>query len=99
MLTPTVLVAQDPAIKVYTINDGLPSTITRGAYQDRYGYLWISTPEGLSRFDGRQFVNYGIEDGLPSLNVSRIYQDSQERLWAGTNAGMAQFKTSFTLFF
>lgn len=94
MLTPTVLVAQDPAIKVYTINDGLPSTITRGAYQDRYGYLWISTPEGLSRFDGRQFVNYGIEDGLPSLNVSRIYQDSQERLWAGTNAGMAQFKNN-----
>jgi len=85
------LVAQQPFFKVYNINDGLPSTSVYGAYQDKYGYLWICSPSGLSRFDGRQFVNYSLAEGLPALNTVRVFQDSKDRLWTGTTAGMAQF--------
>ncbi|HEY2581434.1 MAG TPA: two-component regulator propeller domain-containing protein, partial [Mucilaginibacter sp.] len=94
LLIPAISFAQHSASKLYSANDGLPSTITKEVYQDRYGYLWISTSEGVSRFDGRQFVNYSVEDGLPSLIISKLYQDSRERLWLGTNAGMAQFKNN-----
>ncbi|MDB5152252.1 MAG: hypothetical protein JWR54_1003 [Mucilaginibacter sp.] len=76
------------------MNDGLPVTLTHTMYQDKYGYLWVGTPGGLSRFDGRQFVNYSLADGLPSLYAGKIFQDSRERLWVGTNAGMAQFKNN-----
>ncbi|HTD40467.1 MAG TPA: two-component regulator propeller domain-containing protein, partial [Mucilaginibacter sp.] len=65
----TRLYAQQHSYKIYNVNDGLPSTTTNGVYQDKYGYLWVGTAAGLSRFDGRQFVNYSIADGLPSLGA------------------------------
>src|ERR1700676_4726087 len=81
MMFPSGLQAQPTILKTYKVNDGLPSTSTFSVYQDKYGYLWVGTTAGLSRFDGRQFVNYSISDGLPSLIVGRIFQDSKERLW------------------
>lgn len=86
--------AQHTSTKIYNINDGLQSSEIGSAYQDNYGYLWFFTATGLSRFDGRQFVNYSIADGLPSLAVSGFFQDSRERLWVGTTAGIAQFKNN-----
>lgn len=94
LLLPAKLYAQQFSSKLYNVNDGLSSISTSGAYQDRYGYLWIGTSTGVSRFDGRQFVNYSFADGLPSLHTSKIFQDSRERLWVGTAAGMAQFKNN-----
>jgi len=86
--------AQPHVLKTYTANDGLPSTLTQSVYQDKYGYLWIGSGAGLSRFDGRQFVNYSIADGLPSLGASVVFQDSKDRLWVGTKGGGAQFKSN-----
>jgi ligand-binding sensor domain-containing protein len=94
LLFSSKLYAQQFGSKLYTVNDGLPSTSVYGAYQDKYNYLWICTPNGLSRFNGRQFVNYSLEDGLPSLHTSIVFQDSRDRLWVGTTAGMAQFKNN-----
>jgi len=91
---PARLYGQQHNLKLYTVNDGLPSSEVYGSYQDTYGYLWVGTNGGLSRFDGRQFVNYGFTDGLPSLKAGIVFQDSRERLWVGTNAGMAQFKNN-----
>lgn len=91
---PIMTFSQETVVKLYTVNDGLPSTTAHLTYQDKYGYLWISTPYGLSRFDGREFMNYGLSDGLPSLNCGYVFQDSRERLWISTAAGMAQFKNN-----
>ncbi len=88
------LYSQPFSFKLYTVNDGLPTTSIYGAYQDKNNYLWIVCPLGLSRFDGRQFVNYSLADGLPSLKTTYVFQDSRERLWIGTAAGMAQFKNN-----
>lgn len=91
---PANLYAQQLSFKLYNVNDGLSSTSTYGTYQDKYGYLWVGTPTGISRFDGRQFVNYSLAEGLPSLHANTIFQDSRERLWVGTTAGAAQFKNN-----
>ncbi len=91
LLFTSALYAQQFSVKLYNVNDGLPSTETYSAMQDVYGYLWINSPAGLNRFDGRQFVNYGLGDGLPSLDVLFIFNDSHKRLWVGTSAGMVQF--------
>ncbi len=88
------LYAQNLGLKLYNVNDGLPSSLTYRVYQDKYGYLWVATTAGISRFDGRQFVNYSLSDGLLSLKTDGIFQDSHDRLWFGTNAGMAQFKNN-----
>ena len=39
-------------------NSGLSSSNVRKIIQDKYGFLWFATQEGLSRFDGKKFINY-----------------------------------------
>lgn len=94
LLSPAKLCGQNFNFKLYNVNDGLPGTSTYGVIQDKYGYLWVSTPTGISRFDGRQFVNYSLSDGLPSLHAGTVFQDSRGRLWVGTASGMSQFKNN-----
>ena len=94
LMLPSRFYAQQHSFKFYNVNDGLPSTTIGEVYEDKYGYLWVGTAAGLSRFDGRQFVNYSIADGLPSLGAIVVLQDSRERLWVRTNAGMAQFRNN-----
>ena len=77
--------------RFYNMNDGLPGTQIYGVCEDRNGYLWVCGKEGISRFDGRQFVAYGIMEGLPSLATNTVFQDSQMRLWVSTPFGMVQF--------
>jgi ligand-binding sensor domain-containing protein len=88
------LYAQQHGLKLYNVNNGLPSSFAYRTCQDKVGYIWVATTAGLSRFDGRQFVNYTLSDGLLSLKVDGIFQDSKDRLWFGTNAGMVQFKNN-----
>ena len=91
LLIPLLAGAQQ-AIRTYNVNDGLPSSGTTVLYPDKYGYIWIGSRGGLSRFDGREFVKYGMEDGLPSLNCDKVFQDSRDRLWIGNNVTVAQYK-------
>lgn len=78
--------------KLYTTADGLNDNYILCIYQDSYGYLWTGTVNGLSRFDGKRFVNYGLKNGLPSLYVDRVYEDRYHRLWIGTRKGIAELK-------
>ncbi|MBT7915773.1 SpoIIE family protein phosphatase [Candidatus Bathyarchaeota archaeon] len=56
--------------------------------EDAEGYLWFATiSNGVSRFDGNEFVNFTTKDGLCNNKVFSIYLDSQERLWFGTDEG------------
>ena len=48
-------------IKSYTTADGLANNAVNRILRDSRGFLWFCTNEGLSRFDGYSFTNYGIE--------------------------------------
>jgi len=52
----------------YSINDGLPSNTINDIHQDFSGYLWLATPSGLTRFNGRTF----------KLFASRKYPDTRK---------------------
>lgn len=56
------------AAKVFTEKEGLPSNVVYGILPDRQGRLWLSTNNGLARFDpdSATFQYFGIEDGLQS---------------------------------
>jgi len=45
-------------VKEYSVNDGLGQSIVTGILQDRKGFLWLSTWNGLHKFDGYTFKNY-----------------------------------------
>src|SRR5215813_2092150 len=79
--------AQQLSVRRYDVSDGLAHSHVAAIHQDRKGYLWFGTYEGLSRFDGYRFTNYGERDGLPHVIVNDIAEDRQGRLWVGTNGG------------
>ena len=57
--------SQQLPIKIYTTSDGLPRNSMNNIVRDSHGFLWFCTGEGLSRFDGYTFTNYGLEQGVP----------------------------------
>ena len=61
---PVAAVDQRLPLRRYGIDDGLAHNVVGAIFQDSKGYLWFGTAEGLSRFDGYSFTNYGRNEGL-----------------------------------
>lgn len=78
-------------LKSYTTADGLPHDAINCVVEDARGFLWFCTDDGLSRFDGYGFTNYGIGDGLPSARVNAILPAPDGRHWIATGAGLVRF--------
>jgi ligand-binding sensor domain-containing protein len=49
-------------IKIYTSADGLGSSFVDFLFRDSRGFMWFCTRDGLSRFDGAQFITYRVGD-------------------------------------
>jgi ligand-binding sensor domain-containing protein/two-component sensor histidine kinase len=81
-------------IKIYTTADGLARDRIQCIVQDRRGFMWFCTAEGLSRFDGYTFTNYGTAHGLPHHDVTGMVEGPDGALWAGTPAGLSRFDPS-----
>lgn len=45
-------------LRKYTQKEGLTSYNIRSLHKDKWGFIWIATQDGLSRFDGKRFINY-----------------------------------------
>ncbi len=67
--------------KNYRISDGLPSLVTYQSIQDSKGFLWVTTDNGVSRFDGKNFKNFSKRDGLAGNEIVDLYEDSKGRIW------------------
>ncbi len=64
-------------------------------YEDPDGILWITTLEGLSRFDpdAEQFTNFTVEDGLPTNLTATVVPGDDGDLWVTTQSGIAHVVT------
>ena len=71
--------------------DGMAGGAIGALLQDRQQFLWIGTNEGLSRFDGKFFVNYTTQDGLADNQIHTLLEDHQGHLWIGTDEGLSRF--------
>jgi len=82
-------------IKSYTTADGLPHEGITRLVRDSRGFLWFCTVDGLSRFDGKNFVNYGVEQGLPNSIIGDLVEARNGSYWIATFAGVCRFNPSF----
>lgn len=65
------------------INNGLPSNHVYNATVDHLGYLWITTPKGIVKFNGYNCKTFNSSDGLPNEDVWYLMEDKVGRLWMG----------------
>ncbi|MNK21005.1 Autoinducer 2 sensor kinase/phosphatase LuxQ [compost metagenome] len=79
--------AQLPEAVRFTTADGLPSNAVHQVVEDRHGYLWFATEDGLARFDGRHFRVWQREQGLVGNVLTHLALDAEDRLWMGTAQG------------
>ena len=49
--------------------------------QDDSGFLWVATDNGVSRFDGKRFVNYNTKNGLPSNDAINVIKQNDGTIW------------------
>jgi ligand-binding sensor domain-containing protein len=76
-------------IRTYTTADGLVNDRVDRGTRDALGYLWFSTLDGVSRFDGRRFESFGVRDGLPSASTYDILATRDGAVWVATDGGLA----------
>ncbi|MBO4454577.1 MAG: response regulator [Paludibacteraceae bacterium] len=78
-------------IQHYSIKDGMSQNTVMAILQDRQGFMWFGTWDGLNRFDGYRFeifkaMDKGVEAHVNN-RVDVIYEDEAEQLWWMTYDG------------
>ena len=90
LLTTVTLLAQRQPFRRYGLIDGLSNLNVRCLLQDRTGYIWVGTDNGLFRYDGANFREFNHEDGLPSTEIEGMAESSNGDLWVATQEGVAR---------
>jgi len=80
-------------IESWTTDNGLPQNSVRSIIQTRDGYLWLTTFDGLVRFDGVRFTVFDKSNtkGLSTNRFTALYEDKDGTLWIGTGDGGLTF--------
>ncbi len=91
-----LLIGREFEIEHYTSEDGLPQNFIYCSLQDRKGFLWFGTRNGLTRFDGYKFKVFQHipfdSNSLSGNHIASICEDTKGNIWVGTyNAGLNYF--------
>jgi len=87
LFSPTVVgsLPETPQFRQLSVADGLPSSTLYAITQDRKGYLWIASKDGLARYDGVGYKTFryapGDENALPGNVVQALHVDKRDQLW------------------
>ena len=75
----------------FSLEDGLSQSAVLELLQDRAGYLWVGTQDGLNRYDGYGFSVYKNDPDDPNSlshnSILQLIQDSSGAIWIGTWGG------------
>ncbi len=76
----------------WNIEDGLSNQVIRNLAQDSHGFLWLTTEQGLNRFDGKNFISYintpGDTNTLSNNFLFGLAIDQEDVVWVGTELGL-----------
>ena len=99
VFTSGVVCGQTYRFRVYTTNTGLPNNAVYAIYQDSHGYMWFGTDQGVSRYDGQNYINLSVPQGMTDAPVRALAEDQSGNLWVGTRGGISRFDgNTFTNF-
>lgn len=78
--------AQQFTFKHYGQDEGLKNLDVFRVLQDRSGFLWVATENGLFRYDGSVFERFGAPEGLPDNLIIDTIMDASGRLWVSSRS-------------
>lgn len=82
------LQAQQYVFRAYRQAEGLKNLSVNALTRDRDGFLWVATQNGVYRFLGASFEQFGREQGIFEPNVQDVVADSTGTVWVGTNENL-----------
>lgn len=85
------------------IDQGLSNNFVRCIYQDKNGFMWFGTYDGLNRFDGYEFKIFrnNLKNNRSLVNnwINTINEDAKGNLWVGTRQGACVYQSLSNSFF
>ncbi|MDQ7817560.1 MAG: two-component regulator propeller domain-containing protein [Melioribacteraceae bacterium] len=78
-----LIYSQTPPYYHYMPSDGLASATVFDMIQDKEGFIWFATLNGLNRFDGKRFTTYRINDGLNSNFITSLLLGGNREIFIG----------------
>ena len=91
------------SFKHFSVINGLASNTVSTAMQDKDGFIWVGTINGLQRYDGSSFITFKSKsndpNSIPSNHIISIFKDRNKRLWImGDNYKIGIFDTKKFVF-
>ncbi len=75
----------------FSVAEGLPSSEVYSVHQDRKGFIWFATDNGVVRYDGRSMDLYQAKEGLADPVVFEFVEDKKDRLWFRSMSGKISY--------
>lgn len=93
MMAGRALVAQPAQLSFrhFTTDDGLPSSQTYFTLEDKQGYLWVGTDNGIARYNGYEFEVFNSSQGLEDGVVFSIQETASGEIWVSTLSGRVYY--------
>mgnify|MGYP003859971955 CR=1 FL=1 len=89
---------EDHYFEHITMEDGLSGSTVFSIMQDKQGFMWFGTKNGLNRYDGHNFKIFNSEtnsrSGLKDNFIYGLFEDSRGTIWIGTNDGVYTYDSS-----
>lgn len=82
-------------VEARNIQNGLSQSTVNDVLEDRDGFVWIATDDGLNRYDGQKFTIYkhirSDSTTIPDNEIKKLYEDSTGKIWIGTVSGLCMY--------
>lgn len=88
LLAGSLLCAQEFHFRSFAAADGLTNLAVRQIYQDRTGFVWVSTENGIFRYDGERFEAFGPTQGIPIGSGAAFGEAPDGALLVGGDFGL-----------
>ncbi len=89
------IIAQPLSFRRYSVTDGLSNNTIYCTAQDKFGFMWFGTEDGLNKFDGYTFHHYEYNPTdthtIPNNVVRALHVDAENNVWVGTDEGLCLF--------
>ena len=78
--------------KNLSVQNGLSQNTVNTILQDKQGFMWFGTKDGLNRYDGLSFRKFKHDDrsqrSIGNNFITALYEDEKGSIWVGTDVGL-----------